>query len=152
MNTPESICVSLEMAQRLKSAGWPQESIFRWIELSDEQFILWTKSDYEGTMKEDEEFDGIHGWSIFADAPTAEEILRKLPMHSIHGNSKGYIVTVDDLHDEKGRFAHHEQDFSLANAAAAMFLFLSENKFLSDLCILGQIDPLVSPSFTRGSI
>lgn len=138
-NGPESIVVSLEMAKKLKEAGWRQSSngignfgsptliedltrgdgglsgrYFKWCQRPDGEIYL-------GTMWDN--------YANIADAPTAEEILRRLPSWEAFMNQGHYGVRckVTGLKegDRKGFIAD-----TLANAAAAMFCHLSKHNLL----------------------
>lgn len=132
--TPESIVVSLEHAKALKKAGWPQAA----------GMIVWHI--HQPERKTDEESFSFHWrsslnlenlWDWFA-APTAEEILRRLP----HAKKDSEDQRIErDLHTLKetdgswtvffvGDDSQVFNDPSLANAAAAMFVFLKENNLL----------------------
>ncbi len=127
--TPESITVSLEWAKKLKEAGWPQ----------DEQTVNhWRRKGEIYSV------GGFTTWCLAA--PTAEEILRRLPDYI---GTEYVLVTVRDHPEnkwsvnyirisEKGVNYHPDHEFrarpcdgdSLANAAAAMWCYLAENKLL----------------------
>lgn len=117
-NGPESIVVSLEWAKKLKEAGWPQDH--------GENVMYWRK-------KRDDFVLG--GWCVYAlAAPTAEEILRRLPdtlenrLHEplqifrMMPNSVGWRMMYGLSHSADGD--------TLANAAAKMFVFLAKQKLL----------------------
>lgn len=141
MNNPESIVVSLEMAKRLKEAGFPQdeEMEFWWMfeeaEDPDDQWAcLGQDSDYFFNRKTD-----------FA-APTAEEILRRLPAEFKEepkwkdGIGETWKLGMYKLREsfwwvgygypDMLRTKHTETAKTLANAAAAMYCYLAENSLL----------------------
>jgi hypothetical protein len=143
MNTPESITVDLEHAKKLKAAGWPQEdSVMCWCVCKPEtDCFVWKRS-------------GTEHKTDFA-APTAEEILRRLPDY--------IVIPVNAPHKHEHRFlkinkdstgmGNGYQDFfyvlgygpvdhgfippewscsdrSIANAASAMYCYLAAHKLL----------------------
>ena len=156
MNTPKSITVSLEWAKRLQDAGWHQgwtgvgtinsftdkpESMktdimgtyFKWFDV---------RSDYsKGEIIP--QVESIYcNYPMIADAPTAEEILQKLPRRLIHeGEPEGKWLCINSHPDQKGwRIAYLQGQYSawrnvieeksLAKAAAAMWCYLKENNLL----------------------
>ncbi len=128
MTTPESITVSLDMARKLKNAGWLQsESHFIFIH-SDADTKLWSRWNTGGEPRGGY-IDGSMSWA----APTAEEILRRLPAEvddeSLYVSSQRYNglwVVYYGVHGER----HQHLDDTLANAAAAMYCYLAEQKLL----------------------
>lgn len=120
---PEEIVTSLDWSKKLEEAGWPQD-----------QSIFWWK--YEVT------FSG-NFWMVgqrphkdaekFA-APTAEEILRRLPKEELTIRHRNSLWMIDFLRfDENGNKTHSyifEGD-TLANAAAACYCYLAEQKLLT---------------------
>lgn len=139
LSGPDAIVTSLDWSKKLKEAGWPQESTFFWAraarldewEVVIDAEISWIGNDNIkgsgcGCCERDDELA-----DKFA-APTAEEILRRLPrtvgeaeLALNHGPIDGepwYIFYPG---------VRGIRDFSLANAAAAMYCYLAENKLLS---------------------
>lgn len=122
--TLESIVTSLEISKKLDAAGYPQkESINYWCFLNTEEepIVVGLKR-----PKDDE-----------IAAPTAEEILRRLP-----GKITGplYLDVQFKGEPRKWRVAfcgsqsiYLELEDSLANAAAQMWIYLKENNFLPSL-------------------
>ncbi|HEV7278874.1 MAG TPA: hypothetical protein VGN57_01570 [Pirellulaceae bacterium] len=149
MNSPESITVSLDWSRKLKEAGWPQgadSSLFSWIE-------GWHGAEWpDGRPFEKDVYyrnfaidildsyfhEGTTGVSFAA--PTAEEILQRLPQELRRdefgrewhlscwpiGSYWRLCYASADMKIEQ----HHERGESLANAAAAMYCYLAENKLL----------------------
>ena len=152
--TPESLVVSLDLARQLKEAGWEQEESIFW--------LFWSDTHDEGWI----EYGSIHSFdsgaksmykrgAVFA-APTAEEILRRLPKHLnafgqhgrltvqfglsqsqwqpcvgyIHHKSNNWIFQGDNYQDGMMYFVDTD---SLANAAAQMWLYLKKNNLLPSL-------------------
>jgi hypothetical protein len=146
MNT---ITVSLEWAERLKDAGWSHGTTYHAWRLngctSDPTLVQYDRGgfipgkDYESTIG-------------FIDAPTAEEILRKLPGHvKFNKDEPEYILYCRALNNPKGHKYLTAQwsvyyeillngiphrggkcigESTLADAAANMYCYLSENNLL----------------------
>lgn len=132
----ESITVSLEMAKRLKEAGWEQlSSVFCWSEIISGAEVI-GKEDVKLWLEQ----YGRGDEDIFSDAPTAEEILRRLP-HMEPGKCEGIAdLEMTPIHPDRWRVAYNEsgvgyhikfEEDTLANAAAQMWIYLSDNKLLS---------------------
>ena len=140
-----SITVDLAHSKLLKEAGWEQlSSHFCWCILDNMPETLETVEYQKGWLK----LFGTKERKKFFDCPTAEEILRRLPEEVVI--EKNYLelrITKNDmpltgstwiieywrtaLHDQDfALLGHEEESSSLANAAAAMFVFLSKNKLL----------------------
>lgn len=134
MMTPESITVSLEWAQRLKEAGWVQDVCFYWIKhaSSPKPFVVYLPN------LQQRDPDTLEIWF---HAPTAEEILRRLPkslatkdrtIHRLSINCNGgkrwrIFYGTDVLFDSPVAVDANE---SLANAAAQMWIYLKTNHLL----------------------
>ncbi len=135
--TPSDICVSLEQAKALKVVGFPQkEPLFWWVESAKPYVAL----NPQATFNRFESRLGVLG-HLFA-APTAEEILTKLPdfvedgryelrIEKLFSKGKyywniGYYGDCGELPDSAD-VGDGFPDASLANAAAAMYVYLSEN-------------------------
>lgn len=122
--SPDSIVVGLEQAKILKEADFPQNMCFQWFNEHDP---------FKGENKWILEDGPCNGDTRGVAAPTASEILDRLP-HMIDGgdgwmallrvmpNENEWQVFYDPVAGEKGD--------TLANAAAAMYVFLSENNLL----------------------
>lgn len=144
MTLPESLVVSLDYAKRLKEAGWPQyPSMFYW--------GYWTNNltppelewrlDFVG---DEDSFTVVMGgaWDRFA-APTAEEILRRLPdmlddciLQCSQSPAPERLWVCSYFSDTphptiEGKYDVLCQD-TLANAAAAMYCALAEHNLLPD--------------------
>jgi hypothetical protein len=134
---PESIVTSLDWSKKLKEAGWSQEgSTFYWQEHQPtHEFHVWFR-------------DVLHLSEVkvpglcFA-APTAEEILRRLPKDITKNDGSCYALEVyfcaEDgnclvykpmIRGQIMQLADAANKDSLANAAAAMWVYLSEQKLL----------------------
>lgn len=139
----ESIVVSLDMAKQLAKAGWPQE----------ESYLAWFTMQNGKTSEVHRNVGNL--LPIDFAAPTAEEILRRLPGYVL---DKGitYGLRVEKLNplqifDRTGENQEYmwKMDYyrirdnielcppsppvtgtNLANAAAAMWCYLSENDLL----------------------
>lgn len=133
----DSITTSLEMCKKLKEAGWPQDGTeFFWrTSVGLDAEIIWDKGH-------------VGGWNkYFYAAPTAEEILRRLPKKIVqvpkfsYGDPEVLMLTANMTTNDlwyvrylSSRIQQYgEADASLANAAAAMYCYLSENKLLPPL-------------------
>lgn len=147
MTTTESIVPSLEMCKKLKEAGWPQDdAVWYWVghmlndKMQPTSWTLWPreKEEYREQWK-----PHIHA------APTAEEILRRLPDEiPINAGLKGsdyWIEIAKSSHwgstpweiryRENGTLLLWDNPepiraATLANAAAAMYCYLAEQKLL----------------------
>lgn len=130
--TPESICVSLEMAKRLKEAGWSQEdSPFVWTNNSINRVVYRRNLLTGGTRKR----------SFIYAAPTAEEILRRLPKSCATKNRMIHRLSINCNGGKRWNIFYGKDAFdspiavdpddSLANAAAAMTCYLVEQGLLS---------------------
>lgn len=133
MTTRESITVSLELAKELKEAGWPQEdSIFWWQIPSQRRFKPWV------SWCRNESVDDEPATPLAA--PTAEEVLRQLPVDVMIGDRENRIEMLkrqgvkEDKYYVNLRFYTEVIEFldgSLANAAAKMYCYLAKNNLLS---------------------
>lgn len=143
-SSPSAITVSLEWAKKLKEAGWHQGwtgvgtlssfaekpetmkadimgTYFKWFDV---------RSDYTKGEPYPQVESIYCNYPMIADAPTAEEILRRLPQIIEH---TGLIVTRSQ-NDKEWEVAYlgskPARDSSLANAAAAMWCFLKSHNLL----------------------
>lgn len=137
--TPESITVSLDMAKKLKKAGWPQDALFYWCK-------YWETLDWE--VREPEPAYTRDGNQVAA--PTAEEILRRLPtliktdgkdfwltinkMFRDNPMGEGWQVWYTNRDDVSSLWLTTEQwsNADLANASAQMWIYLKENSLLPE--------------------
>jgi hypothetical protein len=136
--TPELIVVSLDYAKLLKEARWPQEyQLFWWLRASQPIAIPNGMIDEENVRNE---WVVTHSFADFA-APTASEILGKLPSiinvpdrapFALYVAKAGdtfnvyyYQAVTGEVLPEAGM----EED-TLADTAAAMFVFLQQNHLL----------------------
>jgi hypothetical protein len=128
MTTPETITVSLDWAKKLKEAGWPQvESFFEWRTPIRQKTRLHVRTERDIGM-------GIA-------APTAEEILAKLPVFVRKGN-RSYRLELAKYLNPAFRVNYQKEGAnnsltgaditykSLANAAAKVYCHLAEQKLL----------------------
>lgn len=119
-----TITVSLEWAKKLKEAGWPQDSFLYWFHLEGLNSL--TSEKIEASAIE------------YIAAPTAEEILRRLPRVSLSGDecylqAERIIKETWNVEYEGTDGISRSEGFadeSLANAAAAMWCYLSDNNLL----------------------
>jgi hypothetical protein len=130
MTLPESIVTSLKWSQKLGEAGWPQKNaLYYWhkrrsrlgywglqTERSIQQYLKYTK-----THK---------AHQLFFAAPTAEELLRRLPT-TINGRQ---LMVLAGKYDWRVAYYYDPvpaQDAdTIANAAAAMYCYLAEHDLL----------------------
>lgn len=115
--------VSLQLAQELRKAGFPQETEFWW--------KVWPISGAAHIEFGGKEYWKETGWDIWA-APTAEEILERLPIQ---------LKTKEFLSIQKfntywvgygvgTKIYKHFDSESLAEAAGKMYLYLSKEGLL----------------------
>jgi hypothetical protein len=143
---PESITVDLEHAKMLKEAGWPQaETIWYWFD------YVW--SDHKIVMKDHDYWSRCQNKAAYPErgdafcdfaAPTAEEILRRLPQGFEDPDCE---LKIDCMGDDANSIAKREwfvsyenenedwimkmmSDSCLANAAASMWCYLKKNGLL----------------------
>ena len=141
MTNHESITVSLDVAKELKEAGWPQEDYFVWVESAteDEDPELCTPMEWNIFTKG--LFDACKSaWIAKNDcaAPTAEEILRRLPNAIYHKGSIYYLVIRDKdcVSYERAENMvdnsplHDSSENGLRNSLAAMYCYLAEHNLL----------------------
>lgn len=131
MTSPQSIVVSLEWAKKLKESGWPHGGYFAWYIYPD----LPPDQREPGVPEPHEEVEKHHdkGWKVKLEhyrAPTAEEILRRLPPII----NKTRVLEIMPSHPDEWRIeygsSHTLWEKTLANAAASMYVHLSENNLL----------------------
>lgn len=124
---PDSITVSLENAKRLKQAGWLQEeALYFWNKsLSGKRGAGWRLSDSMRVKLSAVYSSGRWGREIIA-APTAQELLNKLPACMIHHRTDGrpYLVLHDAIWDGKSVGGHAD---TLADACAILWIALAEH-------------------------
>ncbi len=148
MTSPENIVVSLEMARRLKEAGWPQDnSCFYWLRCGD------GKDDFSVSRTDVGRNSMVESFA----APTAEELLRRLPYKintttrkktSIYGemfdtftleirvlSNRTYRIYYKNKYTNLGRDpslgGFKATDILLCNSLASMFIYLSTHHLLS---------------------
>lgn len=134
MVNAESITVSLEMAKKLKEAGWEQKDCSHY--WTDKEICV---SEFQANVSDTK----LIGLAETA-APTAEEVLRELEPSIEVGGERLYLLISDDrdwIGDEswdicysKDRllggdvWVRHKQGF--AGACAKMWIHLKENNLL----------------------
>jgi len=135
MTHPSDIAVSLDMARRLKEADWPQGKT--------DYYYVYQRGDWD--LYQDCNCDQCWTRSSFrtkCDAPTAEEILRRLPTTiEVPPNDDEHRsfwltirhTTVGPNHEKQWHvwYENHDENWiqsesSLANAAAAMWIYLKQ--------------------------
>ncbi len=142
MNTPQSITVDLDHAKKLKEAGWYQNSsVHQWYRNKSDDSI---SVDHRTILALP-----INKIEVLVDAPTAEEILRRLPDMWPVGTEallltccqspepeRLWVITYSDKNGghpdelDAGKGGTPMIDQSLANAAAAMWIYLKSNSLL----------------------
>lgn len=133
----ESIVVSLENAKKLMEAGFPQfDGIFQWKQSMMTAWLI-LRAEVRDEMFDPRCFDNLMetaNLKQYFAAPTAEEILRRLPRFVQSDEMAGRLATVLDdgrtwmvAYFSTGQ-GHRgaTEDESLANAAAAMYCYLAE--------------------------
>ena len=140
MDKLEDIVISLELAKKLKKAGFKQEGLFWWIEKGCP--IRTSKKEYSqrtGFVYDDNYFVKHDGCILEAicSAPTTEEILKGLPKHfsrqylgiapSLNNNAYGVYYM-----DSSQNITIIHEDKKLTNALAKMWIYLKENNLLGD--------------------
>lgn len=136
MTTHESLVVTLDLARKLKEAGWPQtESFFRWFHRD------YLAGDGERTVKDYVwvESRSYPNDELIAAAPTAEEILRRLPQSIEIGRRSGRLEMAP-MWDKGYRVCYVsdtwlatspvQYEVTLTNALASMWLYLKEHDLL----------------------
>lgn len=127
--TPESITVSLEWAKKLKEVGYPQgECTFWW-----QNSYCPIENAYVDNVVPFETRKNEFGVKYIA-APTAEQILRRLPcvpsdfpLTIARYSTGGYYIDYSPENSDKQQVIEAD---TLANAAAAMYCYLAENNLL----------------------
>lgn len=124
MHEAESICVSLDMAKKLYDLGFRPVTVFSWYKNSGDEYFIDRQNEY-----------GIFECA----APTAEEILRRLPW-KIERDGSTFFLRIERWNDSldvlswrviyPNLHAFTNIDNSLANASASMWLFLKEHSLL----------------------
>lgn len=133
--TPPTITVSLDWAKKLREAGWPRlGSIFWWRcytskGMDSETWVLETIDRYWPHA------DGRrYTYSEPLAAPTAEEILRRLPKFITEDGMVHRRHVHWDYGDNRVEYGRNHvycaDAESLANAAAAMYCYLAEQNLL----------------------
>lgn len=141
--TPESIVTSIEWSKKLKELGWDQEeALYEWTQAYD-----WESGrKFRTTLlqRAEKRRGEKHGrWKVgggierkFFATPTTEEILRRLPkvidqelclQINVHGDrwNVGYWNV-----NEQTMIKYQQFQDTLANAAAAMYCYLSSHNLL----------------------
>lgn len=145
--TPETITVGLEWAKKLKEVGWTQESYFWWSERGEMSCLIDPQREevYAKLHK------GFDRWKPMYVAPTAEEILERLPkfvsakeiLRDSTAEDLNYFLTCTNGRNptewivmyrandmETADYATCNES-SLANAAAACWIYLKEHSLLT---------------------
>ena len=144
----EKYVVSLDLAKKLKEAGWEKETVYWWVKtqrgirLEAIRYVeLYPKQSYGIIWLDDA---GKEEFMPLAPAPLAEEILEELPKYiyeHVEGERKTYYLTVkidkngysigysDELTEWLYLFTLFDQ---LSNAAAQVWLWLKEHGYLEE--------------------
>ena len=142
---PENIVVSLELAKRLRDAGWSQEKNISSFYYSGEGWLMVCTIHVEGeTVLIPVTGAELTFHSPWLSAPTAEEILRELPDYQVMSEegvvsiihqvmSEEGVVSIIQLSDiynkRKTKFSIFKGE-TLASAAAQMWIYLKTNNLL----------------------
>ena len=156
-NVPESIVTSLELSQKLKAAGWAQEghSWFYYVSYEDgshrwhlklgEAIILmgWEEREHYAAPTASEILEmlpgtiRVQGSSSGKTAASKTANVGSIPTPCANETVLYLSITTDEIiwsvsYEEAGGVSKniYKTDQSLANAAASMFVFLSEHKLL----------------------
>jgi len=121
--TLDQICVTKEWAEKLKEAGYPQESLHWWGGIGN--MGIWCDH-----VKDDLP-TGEKRFTWFA-APTASEILEKLPSFIVLDTNKTWLSCSKNIFNlfevgyatNVGFINGHMEEKSLANALAKMYCYL----------------------------
>jgi len=132
MTKEENIVVSLELAKKLKSSGWEQKAIWFWtVDKEHDPFL------YGGKKNGDQPTLTPEGHREYFACPTAEELLRELPViePECDNSAELTIERADDWevsYKEEGKGYHIRfTAYTLANASAEMWIYLKEHNLLS---------------------
>ena len=129
----KTLCVSLETAKKLKTAGWKKPTALAWVKHSP-WFLAENKELPEWELVPVSIFD-IRGYEESYYAPTAEEVLRELP-EKIDLNEWRRDLQFIFISPEKGKWEVSYGQFkkfknkSLAEAAAQMWLWCVEQGYI----------------------
>ena len=129
---PENIVVSLELAKRLRDAGWSQEKNISSFYYSVEGWLMVCTIHVEGETV----LIPVTGAELtfhppWLSAPTAEEILRELPDYQVMSEERVVsIIQLSDIYNKrKTKFSIFKGE-TLASAAAQMWIYLKTNNLL----------------------
>lgn len=129
---PENIVVSLELAKRLRDAGWSQEKNISSFYYSGEGWLMVCTIHVEGeTVLIPVTGAELTFHSPWLSAPTAEEILRELPDYQVMSEEGVVsIIQLSDIYNKrKTKFSIFKGE-TLASAAAQMWIYLKTNNLL----------------------
>ena len=132
--TLEQICVNKEWAEKLKEAGFPQESLFYWCTpeggQDKDRFIACTEDAWFCNQ------DTCSFNHNYIAAPTASEILEKLPSFIVLDTNKTWLSCSKNIFNlfevgyaTNGGFINgHMEEKSLVDALARMYCYLVSEK------------------------
>ena len=112
--------VSLELAKKLKKAGYPQKSLYKWCDYGDKGSAYPTLMD-SGSRTVRATSYGVSLVPKFYSAPTVAELGERLPYNN---TIKNWQFLEPSLNIGRGD--------NEANARAKMWLYLKENNSLED--------------------
>lgn len=127
------ICVSLELAQKLKEAGCPQESLFYWVKSSP-----WGAPEAEPYHIEGQDKIPFRDKKKIFSAPTASELGEQLPIELKSGRFSierfdGFFEVRFYLNADQheGLYDWHDEAYTEADARAKMWLYLKKQGLLT---------------------
>ena len=132
--TLEQICVSKEWAEKLKEAGFPQkDSYFYWSTVNKPNIVL--KDKYQHPISQALTINP-HWLDEIIAAPTASEILEKLPSFIVLDTNKTWLSCSKNIFNlfevgyaTNGGFINgHMEEKSLVDALARMYCYLVSEK------------------------
>jgi hypothetical protein len=135
MTSPDSITVSLDMARKLKEAGWEHRTVFSATVTGDTAYMILTPP--EGHDLGNYPIGDPNNSEIIM-FPTCDEILRRLPLFLVEGAYRLEIRSWTEDHPWCVLYAAASVNVlelrathgTLSSAAAAMWLYLKENNLL----------------------
>ena len=133
----EDIVVDLEIAKKLKEAGWEQNNLF-YIDENNDAYTFYEANDI---TEENEYYKETRDSVLLYSAPTADEIIKKLPrkfrdatldMVTVHSEENEIEWQVGYGIDGLSRFYWFCYDEKLSNALAKIWLWCKKNGYLEE--------------------
>jgi len=128
INKLEDVCVKLELAKKLKEAGYPQESLFYWVDTDDDGDItLHLEDEWSTVSGEWGDGSSLKEHQHFS-APTASELAENIGEHILWFRAmgrtlkNGWYIVVDSIEETQ------VYGDSLADVLANLWLWLKEEK------------------------